>query len=43
MASCAPENGDGVIVSHMPRNAPILLNDDAVALVREWIAGGALP
>ncbi len=39
MSSCAPEGGSG---SHMPLNAPVLLSDSSLALVREWIAGGAL-
>lgn len=39
MANCQPDGGTG---SHMPLNAPVLLNDQTVALVREWIAGGAL-
>jgi hypothetical protein len=43
MANCEPQADGGSVVSHMPRNAPFLLNDDAVALVREWIAGGAMP
>jgi len=42
MASCAPQTG-GVALGHMPRNSPVLLGDETVALVREWIAGGALP
>ncbi|KIG16852.1 hypothetical protein DB30_04014 [Enhygromyxa salina] len=43
MSSCEPQGDGGGIVAHMPRNAPVLLNDDAVALVREWIAAGAMP
>ncbi|WP_106394810.1 hypothetical protein [Enhygromyxa salina] len=43
MARCEPMTGDGYGASHMPRNAPVLLSDEAVALVREWIAGGAMP
>jgi hypothetical protein len=38
MANCVPDGGSG---SHMPLNAPILLDDRSIALVREWIAGGA--
>ncbi len=41
MSQCAPMGASGV-VGHMPRNAPVLLDDRAVALVREWIAAGAL-
>jgi hypothetical protein len=33
----------GDVAAHMPRNAPVLLDDRTVALVREWIAAGALP
>jgi hypothetical protein len=39
MANCEPEGGSG---SHMPLNAPVLLDDQSIALVREWIADGAL-
>jgi hypothetical protein len=41
MARCAPETSNGGTASHMPRNAPVLLDDRSVALVREWIAAGA--
>jgi hypothetical protein len=41
MAKCEPQTGQGGIATHMPRNAPVLLSDDAVALVREWILDGA--
>jgi hypothetical protein len=43
MSTCEPAIDGGGVASHMPRNAPILLSDEMVALVREWIAGGALP
>ncbi|PRP99042.1 hypothetical protein [Enhygromyxa salina] len=43
MASCEPMADGGEVLAHMPRNAPTLLNDQTVALVREWIAAGALP
>lgn len=43
LSSCAPETSNGGIASHMPLNAPILLDDQTVALVREWIADGANP
>ena len=43
MASCEPELGGGGVAAHMPRNSPVLLADESVALVREWIANGALP
>ncbi len=39
IANCEPEGGTG---NHMPLNAPVLLDDRSVALVREWIAAGAL-
>lgn len=39
IAKCEPEGGTG---SHMPLNSPVLLDDRSIALVREWIAGGAL-
>ncbi len=42
MASCTPTTEDGLVVTHMPRNAPVLLSDESIALVREWIAAGAL-
>ena len=38
IASCTPEGGSG---NHMPLNAPVLLDDRSIALVREWIAAGA--
>jgi hypothetical protein len=38
MAKCDPDGGTG---SHMPLNAPVLLDDSSVALVREWILDGA--
>ncbi len=41
VSQCAPEGQSGV-VAHMPLNAPVLLDDRSVALVREWIAAGAL-
>ena len=42
MSSCEPALDGGGVAAHMPRNAPVLLSDEAVALVREWIAMGAL-
>lgn len=39
IASCEPDGGSG---NHMPLNAPVLLDDTSIALVREWIAAGAL-
>ncbi|MCA9684511.1 MAG: hypothetical protein KC457_20155, partial [Myxococcales bacterium] len=43
LASCEPQDGQGKVVAHMPLNAPILLADGNVALLREWIAAGAMP
>ncbi|WP_198154612.1 hypothetical protein [Plesiocystis pacifica] len=43
VAECEPQSGEGVSVTHMPLNAPILLSDPSVALLREWIAAGAMP
>jgi len=34
--------GESGVVTHMPRNSPVLLDDRSIALVREWIAAGAL-
>jgi hypothetical protein len=39
MAKCEPGGGSG---NHMPLNAPVLLGDSSVALVRDWILAGAL-
>jgi hypothetical protein len=39
MAKCEPGGGSG---NHMPLNAPVLLGDGSVALVRDWILAGAL-
>ena len=38
LASCEPDGGSG---QHMPLNAPVLLDDSSIALVREWILAGA--
>jgi hypothetical protein len=43
MSSCSPMTSGGDVATHMPRNAPVLLDDRSVALVREWIANGANP
>lgn len=37
ISMCDPGAGQ-----HMPLNAPVLLDDGTIALVREWIANGAL-
>jgi hypothetical protein len=38
---CLSLNLEMVGLWHMPINSPILLEDEVVALVREWIANGA--
>lgn len=40
LAKCEPMRADGTIASHMPLNAPVLLDDAAIASVRDWIAYG---
>ncbi len=40
MAHCEPQSDVGP-VNHMPLNSPALLPPDHVAMVREWIDGGA--
>ncbi len=42
VSRCAPVDDTGVALPNMPLNAPFLLNDEAVALVRDWIDAGAL-
>jgi hypothetical protein len=42
LARCEPTDDAGNALQHMPYNAPFLLDDGRVALVREWIADGAL-
>ncbi|MEM7159901.1 MAG: hypothetical protein AAF799_44080 [Myxococcota bacterium] len=42
MAKCDPVDDAGTPVTHMPSNAPFLLEPSLVAMVREWIAAGAL-
>jgi hypothetical protein len=41
IARCTPINAGGIESTHMPLNAPFLLDDGLVAMVREWIAAGA--
>ncbi len=43
LSQCAPQDDSGATVAHMPRNAPVLMDDALVATVREWIAAGAPP
>jgi hypothetical protein len=42
LADCEPTLPSGVVVSHMPKNAPQLLDDEVVAQLRAWIEAGAL-
>lgn len=41
LAECSPADGNGSAASHMPLNAPVLLDDGIVASVRAWIEAGA--
>jgi hypothetical protein len=41
ISECEPMDDAGNIVAHMPRNAPVLLDEVLIATVREWIEGGA--
>lgn len=41
LAHCEPASASGGVLPHMPLNAPFLLGDDTIALVREWIEAGA--
>lgn len=42
LADREPTLPAGQVVSHMPKNAPKLLDDALVAKLREWIEAGAL-
>jgi len=42
LADCEPTLPGGQVVSHMPKNAPKLLDDGLVAKLRGWIEAGAL-
>lgn len=42
ISQCQPTDDDGTVRSHMPLNAPTLADPGMVAMVREWIAAGAL-
>ena len=37
VSQCTPMGNNGQFVNHMPRNAPVLLDDRLVAMVRAWI------
>jgi hypothetical protein len=41
LSECEPTRENGSVASHMPLNAPILLDDGLVAKVRAWIEAGA--
>lgn len=41
ISQCDPLDDDGNPVTHMPLNAPFLLDPGLVATVRDWIAAGA--
>jgi hypothetical protein len=41
LSQCEPVDDAGTVVAHMPRNAPVLMDDAIVATVRAWIAAGA--
>jgi hypothetical protein len=41
LATCEPETPEGDARSHMPRNAPVLLDAEIVTKVRAWIQAGA--
>lgn len=41
LSQCNPVNSEGAELRAMPLNSPILLDDEAIALVREWIEAGA--
>jgi hypothetical protein len=42
VSRCAPVDDMGMTLPNMPLNAPFLLHDPAIALVRDWIDAGAL-
>jgi hypothetical protein len=41
LADCEPTLPSGIVVSHMPKNAPKLLDDALVAKLAAWIEAGA--
>jgi hypothetical protein len=41
LAACEPTDVEGNVVSHMPLNAPFLIDPRLVAMVRAWISAGA--
>ncbi len=43
ISQCEPTDDAGNVLAHMPRNAPVLMDDALVATVRAWIEAGAMP
>jgi hypothetical protein len=43
ISRCEPTDDAGNVLAHMPRNAPVLMDDALVATVRAWIEAGAQP
>jgi hypothetical protein len=41
LSQCDPTDDAGHVVAHMPRNAPVLMDDQLIATVRAWIEAGA--
>ena len=41
LADCEPMLPSGIVASHMPKNAPKLMDDELVAKLRAWIEAGA--
>lgn len=41
ISQCQPRDDSGAFLRHMPANAPTLLDDELVGLVRRWIEAGA--
>lgn len=41
VSRCEPTDRDGHVLRHMPYNAPTLLTDGSIALIRAWIEAGA--
>ena len=41
VSRCDPTDSEGQVLRHMPYNAPTLLTDGSVALIRAWINAGA--
>jgi hypothetical protein len=41
ISQCQPQDKNGNVVTHMPLNAPFLLDPGVIATVRDWISAGA--